>query len=82
MKRHRYLEALGAHGTAWKMECVEPCSYVSEGDRVLVNFGDGFNPKVYRGIVVCAAGHHARVKAGNVERWVNVADCARPRSTE
>lgn len=70
------LKHAGALDTRWQRPDVwTPCTYVNEGERVLVNIGES------RGVLATvrkAAGFHAQVELdrGGL-RWVNVTDCAR-----
>ena len=84
MMRQRSLvqRYLGSRDTDWNLKLVVPCEYVDDGEEVIVSVGrrDGMG---VRCTVACAAGYHARIvnEKRGIDRRVNVADCARLRST-
>lgn len=71
-------EHLGQMGAPWRLDRVEPCRHVFEGEGVFAVF-DG---KPVRATVLCSAGHHARVEHNGDARWRNVSDLARARTEE
>lgn len=69
------LQDISMKHTHWNEKVVEPCTYVFDGDHVLVPYGKG--TAALKVVVACAAGHHARVMGKNYDRWVNITDLAR-----